>query len=127
MANLIENGRSNTFKVKDEAAFKAALEGLDVLIHTNDLGITLTTGEDDGGWPTYNVDTDEEIDFLKVLAPHLADGEVAVLMTAGWERQRYVFGHAAAITNAGEPITISTEDIYAAAFAKFGVKPDIAG
>lgn len=91
-------------------------------IYSDDRGVTLlTSGE--GDWPTVDVETDEPIDFLGLISSHLSEGEVAVLVTAGWERQRYVFGEAMAVNQDGEVVSVNTGDIYELARAKFGVRP----
>ncbi|MCD9046834.1 hypothetical protein [Luteimonas sp. MHLX1A] len=122
MANLIVNGRSNTFKVKDEAAFREALSELDVVIHSSAEGVSLLTG-DEGGWPNHDHEEDEPIDFLGIVSSHLAEGEVAVFVSAGWEKQRYVFGEAQAVNGAGEVIYVGTDSIYDMALKSFGIEP----
>lgn len=119
MANYYGSARSNYFKVKDEAAFLAALEDVpDIEIHgVNEKGFCiLVNGGDYGGWPTMGWDDEEEDDFeidLPVLvSEHLLDDEVAIFMESGAEKLRYIVGYAEAINNKGERKTISLMDIY---------------
>ncbi len=125
MANWYGTARSNYFKVKDTAAFKAEMAKYDVEVlepsgEEGRLGL-LSTCPDNGDWPSYNADTDEDFEFWQVVAPHLADGEVAVLQTIGAEKARYLTGHAVAINNTGTECWVNIDDIYAKAAAMFEV------
>lgn len=97
MANWYGSARSNYFKVKDEAAFVAWAESMDLEIIRNDDGLVgLLPGDtEDGDWPQqwYDADDNELDDPLDVptgLRPHLADGQVAFLFTVGAEKLRYL-------------------------------------
>lgn len=69
----------------------------------------------EGGWTTVGFDeTNEEIelDLPAVVAEHLVDGDVAVLMECGSEKLRYLTGYATAVNAAGETKQITLDDIY---------------
>jgi hypothetical protein len=136
MADFSGDARSNYFAVKDEAAFRA-------LIAKTDLGIFEGTAEnagklavhasnaDHGTWPSmyYDEEQEEEVtfDMVDLIQPHLADGEVVVLMEVGAEKMRYLGGWALAFDNTDrEPVRVALDDIYelaARAFAVPGSKP----
>ena len=131
MANWYGTSRSNYFRVKDEKAFTAFVGSLSLDHWTNKDGLHAVApdGANDGYWPSqiWHEDEDGEdykdIDFVDELAPHLADGEVAVLMTAGSEKLRYVTGCAVAVKNDGSYVSIDIDDIYNLAFLKWGIEP----
>ena len=120
MANYEATSRSNYFRVKDTEAFEAWAHsrGLILLQGNKAEDQTGIAPEEmsDGDWPSTVYDEAEddfvEIDFIDELAGHLADGEVAVLMSAGHEKLRYVSGFATAITSEGEVARVSLTDIY---------------
>jgi hypothetical protein len=62
----------------------------------------------------YDEETEEniELDWIEILANHLADDHVAVLMEVGTEKYRYLNGIAFAVNNKKEVIRISLDDIY---------------
>lgn len=127
MANYYATARSNYFAVTDEKTFRewAAALGLTVLEPTHRdkvadgvrrFGIAPGDGDGSGGWPTsiYHEDTDEceDIDVSELLAAHLANDEVAVLMEVGNEKLRYVSGSAVAVNNKGKFVLMELNDIY---------------
>jgi hypothetical protein len=127
MANYYATARSNYFAVKDEKAFRewTALLGLTILEPTHHdkvadgirrFGIAPGNGDDSGGWPTsiYHENTDEceDIDVSELLAAHLANDEVAVLLEVGNEKLRYVSGSAVAVNNKGKFVLMELNDIY---------------
>ncbi len=127
MANYYANARSNYFAVKDESAFRewAARTGLTILEPTHRdkvadgirrFGIAPGNGDDSGGWPTsvYHENTDEceDIDVSDLLAAHLANDEVAVLLEVGNEKLRYLSGSAVAVNNKGKFVLMELNDIY---------------
>lgn len=71
-----------------------------------------------------NAELDWKVDWGLLLAPHLAEGEVAVLMESGSESGttvNYVSGYALAIAWDGRVTSVNLRDIYAKAAAEFGV------
>jgi len=134
MANYYGSARTNYFKVKDEQEFLDALEDVpDIEVVRENIpphcpdgivpddfdfggyGILVSDG-DCGGFPSMYMDTetseDKELDLGGLIAEHLQDGEVAVLMECGAEKLRYVIGWAEAINSKGERESISLYDIY---------------
>jgi hypothetical protein len=119
MANYYGVGRTNYFAVKDEEAFRAALERFPVEVvtsaeHPGKVAV-LDANDDGGGWNFYDDESEEDPGIVDVMAPHLADGQVAVAMEAGHEKYRYVCGYAVAFNGAGESRQVSLSDIYALA------------
>ena len=128
MASWVGMSRSNYFRVKDEAAFRSWAEDLDLAVLTDDkgrFGIHATTA--DGGWPCWLTDEGDEeveIDLAAELAPHLANGEIAILMEIGYENTRHMTGRAVALNNEGNCVEIELSDIYEKAAALFGIDVD---
>ncbi len=128
MSNYYGSARSNYFKVKDVAAFKAWVDSLAcVKIWERQDGTFGIYSEckDSGCWPSTKSTGDEdiEIDLEEELAEHLQDGEVAILMQAGAEKLRYIGGYAVAVNHLGETVSVHLHDIYDLAKAKFGAEP----
>ena len=144
MANFNGTARSNYFRVKNAAAFEAAMQGLpdiDVWTKTDEAGVVRhaisSVDCDTGAWPSWTIriepDPDEEgafigdeyeIDMPTEIAPHLMDGEICVLMEAGAEKLRYISGWAVAFDNTERPrVYVSLSDIYAKAKEAFGATP----
>lgn len=130
MADWTGVSRTNYFQVKDVAAFIEEMERypVDLLESEQSDGSThygLGAESNEGSWPITD-DNDEEVDFPSIVASHLADGEVAVFVSAGFEKLRYVTGHARAIDNTGQSVHVSIDDIYAKAKEAFGSEPSTA-
>lgn len=135
MANWYGSARSNYFKVKDVDKFEtwAGELGLTVISRPSAddgllYGLLVEEGENDGAWPAvkYTEDPDldmEEVDVLKELSAHLAEGEVAILMECGAEKLRYLTGWAQAINSKGEVLSVMLNDIYQKVEDAWGVKP----
>jgi len=139
MSNFNGTARSNYFRVKDVEAFKEAMEALPAINVWEKDGLFAIYSEDPdtGTWPSWMIrddpDPDEEgafiqdeyeIDMPTEIAPHLADGEVCVLMEAGAEKLRYISGWAVAFDNTDRPVVrVSLNAIYAKAKEAFGVEP----
>jgi len=98
MANWYGHSRSNYFKVTDVSAFTAWASGLGLQVEDNGAGLFAVFGDSEGWWPSGRWDEDAQehvdVDFPAELQSHLAAGEVAILMTAGAEKLRYLTGHA---------------------------------
>ena len=135
MANWYGTARSNYFRVKDIAAFTAAIEMIsDIkIIHGSDedptgsVALFETSGE---GWanPTCDVfDGDDEHgdacrnceepeaahqELSDLVAKHLIDGDVAIFIESGAEKSRYVTGRAIAVNNRGGRVQVDLNDIY---------------
>lgn len=115
MANYYATTRSNYFRVKDEAAFIAwcASHHLEHWHSPDGFAIASTS---DNGWPcsTFDVHTDEEIEFdlAAELANHLRSTDVAVLLEVGYDKLRYLVGEAIAVDCRGEAVHLSLDELY---------------
>jgi hypothetical protein len=121
MANFYGQARSNYFMVKNNEEFVAEMEKYPVKVITKETdGVTLygvMDDDDDGGGDMFSVwDEDEdgadELDWSEVFTRHLADGWVAVIVSSGAEKYRYISGHAVAYNNKGEETHLDLSDIY---------------
>ena len=110
MANYYEISRTNYFLIKPEkleqfTEFLDSLHGCTLVTDVRD-GITLHGVLFDDGIPSYIYDeeTEEEteVDFMDELSKFLEDGHVAICMSDGNEKMRYVSGYSEAINNKGE-------------------------
>ena len=129
MANWYGTSRSNYFNVKDEGAFREWAERRDLEIFTNlvgQLAVAPSSMSEDGSWPSYDDDDDCEIDFQAELIEHLAEGQVAIIMTIGAEKLRYLTGYSVALAWDGRRISVDIADIYDKVETEFGVKPTAA-
>ena len=136
MAQWYCTSRSNYFRVKDKALFLKWVSTLELDVLPNDdpdLFAITSTGEY-GEWPWQREavegeegfeDEDQvDIDISNELSKHLAEGEIAVLMSSGAEKLRYLTGDAVAVNHKGETVRVQLDDIYAKASKKFGVPKD---
>lgn len=129
MANYYGVGRTNYFRVKDIDAFRKEFDTIrGVSIQTKD-ELCPETGKpwvmlmdehpDGGGWsPYYDYEGDEadyDVDLEEIIANHLIDSDVAVIMETGHEKHRYLIGWAAAVNSKGERVGINLDGIYKAA------------
>ena len=121
MANYYGQARSNYFEVKDATKFveemaKYPVEVITEKVDDKTLYGIMDSNSNGGGldWTRYDEETDDyiEIDWVEILANHLADNNVAVLMEVGSEKYRYLNGIAFAVNNKKEFIRISLDDIY---------------
>lgn len=133
MANWYGASRTNYFKVKDAEVFKtfiAQFGSVDLweIVQADETVVYGLGDNGEGYWPSEIPDdgSGEEIDFIGAVSEHLADGEVAVFMSSGAEKLRYVTGDAVAIRNDGERLQISIDDIYDLAKREWGVEPTLA-
>jgi hypothetical protein len=126
MANYYGSSRSNYFKVKDVDKFKDFLNSMYDMEFIDDgngrVGF-LVTGEG-GSIPCeiWDKEQDEyvDLDFDKLLAQHLQDGEVAVYQEVGAEKLRYLVGYSVAVNSKGETAMVSIADIYKIAQEELG-------
>lgn len=130
MANYSGSARTNYFSVRDADAFRsfAAKYRLEVIERDGLFGLLPGGWTDDGTFPSYDPDMEEEtgdgaIDFIQLLSGHLAEGSVAVIMEVGAERLRYLGGNAIAVDHTGRTVSVNLAEIYDRAFAEFGTKP----
>lgn len=136
MSNWNGNARTNAFRVKNLDAFKAALstavgDGIKLEDGKLEGTVILLSNTDDGDFPRWQINHNEgdpafddvEFNVLRFIAEHLQEGEVAVAMCAGSERQRYVSGWAGAINHKSESVSIVLDDIYQLAVDKLSASP----
>ena len=129
MSNFSGVGRSNYVAVDDVEGLEAALSPWPIYLAKDAIGqIALIDDDADGcGWPTTGMNDDGEdveLDIAEIVMPFVKEGEVFVLMGAGFEKKRYASGWATAWVRRGdavEDVWISLADIYAIAATKFGV------
>ncbi|TXI07690.1 MAG: hypothetical protein E6Q76_08230 [Rhizobium sp.] len=120
----VGNSRTNYFRVKDASAFRAAMEPLEVEVVESGDKLGLLSSTDDGGFPTFNSsaeDGQEEIDLPGLVASHLAEGEVAVFQSVGFDKSRYLTGYSSAVNHLGEEVAVNLDDIYKRAADTFKV------
>lgn len=123
MANYTAFFRSNYFAVKDVAQFQRFCQEFQLEMITDTEQDETLYGflgpEHESGIPVtrYNEATDEweEADLLAMLATHLAEDYVAIVMEVGYEKLRYLIGVAHAVNAAGETIDVDLDEIYARA------------
>lgn len=123
MANSYCASRANFFRVKDAAKFTAWAKQRGVTVHRRhgdtEYFTMVPDDSENGAFPDYDPEADEEIDFAAELAAHLHEDSVAAILETGAEKLRYLHGHAIAINAQGERIEISLDDIYALAGRRF--------
>jgi hypothetical protein len=127
--NYIGSARSNYFAVKDLEGFKAFLAqfgDVELIEGAGDrkglVGFVVGRNSDSGCLPDRkpvrgeggeDCGADEEdCDFIAEVAPHLADGQVGVVVEIGHEGLRHLAGCATAFNNQGMTRRIATGDIY---------------
>jgi hypothetical protein len=127
MANWYGSSRSNCFRVKDCDAFLQWVEkrGLGVFKNSEDAALfAIHSGDstDGGSWPSFDLETDTEVDIGAELAQHLPREEIAVLMKIGAEKLRYLTGIAIAVNHKGRAVVVSLDDVYRKAARTFRVQ-----
>jgi hypothetical protein len=129
MANYYASERTNYFRVKDEVAFRQFADRFNLTVIDDSEGrFGLLPGNytDDGTFPTYLPDTDEDFDFLAALSEHLEKGSIAVRVQAGAEKLRYICGFAEAINHQGKTCHVSINSIYDLAAKELGGEVTVA-
>lgn len=109
MANYYGTGRSNYFKVKNAPLFLKWLEQFSNITVQPGKGkneFCVFGGEESGDFP------EEPEIFIIGLARFLSKHSVAILMSAGAEKLRYISGWALAVNSSGQTEEISLSDIY---------------
>lgn len=119
MANFYSTARTNYFRVKNKdtfdsfiAKFNSNFATIEVVEEGDKIALLFDT---ECGVPSFYWDEkheDVEIDFAEELATYLAENEVAIIMSVGSEKMRYLDGWAQAINGEGKSIVISLNDIY---------------
>ena len=126
MANYYASARSNYFKVKNPDAFFEAMKPFDLDISDRNADDALCLlCKNDGGWSWYNSDTEKDHNPVDIIAPHLQDNEVCILMETGAEKLRYLIGYAVAFNNKKRQTVLSLQNIYDIARKEFGEQASI--
>lgn len=142
MANYEANGRTNYFRVKDLPALKAELLEYGITAATPEearMGAEFVLSEGSaskagtialfsyGTWPQLDDESvaarleieDEETpvpnkheSLIHLVASHLVEGDVAIFISIGAEKMRYLGGYATAINSAGDTRSVDLDDIY---------------
>lgn len=120
MANYTAYFRSNYFAVKDVAQFQQFCDEFQLeMITKTDAAQTLygfLNQGNEGGLPTSRYDEAtqdwEDADLLSMLATHLAEDYVAIVMEVGFEKMRYLVGEAHAVNAKGDIISVELDEIY---------------
>ena len=113
MANYYASARTNYFKVKDLDKFKEEMNKHEVeVVSQEDKVAVLSCNGEGAGFPSYDHETDEDLDFARIVSTHLEEEEVAIFMEVGAEKLRYLVGIAEAINSKGEVRIISLDNIY---------------
>lgn len=123
MANWNGAARSNYVRFEDIEKFKAEFGAMwpEIRISASADGESycLLAETEYGDWPSWGTavdsdgyDTDFEFDPVEYICPHLIEGDVLVMMSAGHEKLRYVTGNAAAYNKGGFVCGVSLDDIY---------------
>jgi len=129
MANWRGTARSNYFRVKDEATFLAWVKARNIQVwtrpQTDTFAIAPTAHNDaEGGWPTTLPNVDEPANLVLGLTDHLKEGEIAILVGVGAEKQAYVSGNATAVNHRGDVVAVDLDGIYELVADRMGVKSD---
>lgn len=115
--NYYAHGRSNYFFVKDKEAFKSFCKkyNLDLWEDQKDGRVGFAPiGEAGFEHVAQDPETGLELEgeLLSELAPHLQEGEVAVLQEVGYEGLRYINGRAWAVNHQGKTRVVDLDSIY---------------
>ena len=123
MANYYCFSRTNYFRIEDVIRFTAWAAQRGLTVHpqqdADDHFAIFPNDSDSAAFPSFDSDTDKEIDFAAELAAHLDEGSVAVILETGAEKLRYLHGHAIAINAQGDLVQIALDDIYNLAAQRF--------
>lgn len=126
MASWSGAARSNWVRVADLEGLKKSLDNWSISVQEDGDG-RVAFFSTVGGWPSFSEDeTGDEIEFTfsEVVMPYIAEGEVLVVMEAGYERLRYLTGVAAAFVRRGDTVenkVVELFDIYEKAASAFAV------
>lgn len=130
MANWYGAARTNYVKVNDLEGLKAYVEdifGNKVVEGKPGMyGLFPSDMSDDGGFVTMTTDDNgDDVEWEDdTIMSFVAEGEVLIFMSAGYEKLRYIDGYATALRRRGDKVDllqISLDDIYRKAAEQFGV------
>lgn len=133
MPVCVTTSRTNAFKVKDIPAFLAWADlcGLNAIEQKGRDGQTrfwlLPIDEIEGSFPSWRDDeaTGEELEIhlATELPAYLAEGEIAILISASAEAGRSASGWAEAVAWDGRHVRLVLSDIYRKAIDELGANP----
>jgi hypothetical protein len=124
MSDYHATATSNTFRVRNRAAFERALNGLPIRVETaigsrDRCNVYLACEADHGTWPSERDDPARRegvaVDLLALIGKHLRADQVAILKEAGAEKLAYIGGVAHAVNAAGETAHVDLDEIFARA------------
>lgn len=118
MSSYLADGQTNSFKVKDIAEFRSAVEALDngiELTENPDGSVSLAASPE--GWPANCADpsdSEERLDFdiMTFLPLYLQEDSVAVVKEAGSADGDHIHGFAGAVNSQGDSVSLILDDIY---------------
>lgn len=99
MANYNSYQRTSYFSVTDEDKLREIAERFGAEVVTNDQQFALLDKGENDIYTTYCEDCDDMIDIEEELQSILPDDEAAILFEVGYEKMRYLIGHATVVTN----------------------------
>ena len=114
MANYCATCRSNYFQVNDPVVFNADMARFTSIAVYEAGEAFMVADESTGSWPQEDAEGND-VDFVCIIAGHLKENEVAVLVEAGHEKLRYITGFAEAVNGRNERRFVDLNDIYAKA------------
>lgn len=118
MANYYGLGRSNYVTVSDKEKWKELCDKFGVqFIENPDSQVGFLCNNEEGDLPSHIENPEESQDDIEVepmeeFCKLVADEEVLVFQTVGYEKLRYLSGYAIAYNNRGEYVNVSLQDIY---------------
>lgn len=112
MTSYYAKTRSNYFTVTAPKAFQEMMESLEVETWQNEQGQFAISSEQENGWPSYDDEEEEDINFPQIVSCYLEQKQVAILFEIGSEGKRYLIGQAIAVNSLGEETYVGLSEIY---------------
>lgn len=113
MANYYGTARTSYVKIKNIEAFKEAMSPYPVEIIEQDGKYGLLDTHPDGGgwcWTRWEDGDYEDDDPVDLIAPHMEDDQVMIMVETGHEKYRYVTAYAVVFNAKGDCKTIHLSD-----------------
>lgn len=135
MATYVEFARTNTFEVADIEAFKRTIEdydlsGVEIVAQHPDNPNKIVLLMTENGVPFIDADDAEASgiddpydDFFDLIADHLVDGSICIVMGSWSEGRRGCGGWARSFDKTGEGVIIDTGDIQRQTEELFNLEP----
>lgn len=119
MATMQGIARTNYFRVKNGAAFRASMDRFDVQIVEEPIDgeqhFAVFDTINGGIWPIDVEGMGQKlipVSFPHLISEHLLAGQIAILMGISYEGTRSMQGHALAIDATGSIVKVELDDIY---------------